>query len=243
MNFFPGKRAVLVLLAVALMAAPAAATTITATVNGQPTSSSATFAFSDGQVVVTLNNLIPDINNVGQAISDFGFVLRNIAATATLTASTGEERNVAKTTGAWTSPGDADTGWSLTSGFNFALLGNQFTSSQGTAGIGYYLNVLGTAIGPKHLIIGPDTAGHPGFYDNAGGSIAGNNAHNPFLFGPVSFNLSIPGVNANTHVDYVLFSYGTTPGGQVPIPPTVLLFGSGLAGVFLLGWRRRRQNG
>jgi len=241
MNFFPGKRAVMVFLAVALMAAPAAATTITATVNGQPTSSSADFVFSTGQVVVTLNNLIPDIANVGQGISDFGFVLSNTTAAATLDSSTGVERNVASNH-SWTSPGSAATGWSLTSGFNLALLGNQFTSSQGTAGIGYYLNVLGTAIGPKHLIIGPDTAGHPGFYDNAGGSIAGNNAHNPFLFGPVSFNLSIPGVNANTHVDYVLFSYGTTPGGQVPIPPSVLLLGSGLLGLVGLGWRRKKTS-
>jgi hypothetical protein len=230
---------ILSIIAISLMAAPAMAnTTITATVNGQPTSSSVDFAFSTDQVVVTLNNLIPNIKNVGQGISDFGFVLHGITANATLGTNTGMERIVANNL-SYQDLGSATTGWSLTSGFNFALLDNKFTSSQGTVGIGYYLNVLGTPIAPAHLIIGDHSADN--LYDNANGSIAGNNPHNPFLFGPVSFTLSIPGVTSGTTVDYVLFSYGTTPSSVVPIPPSVLLLGSGLLGLGLVGWRRREK--
>jgi hypothetical protein len=231
------KILILAILAMALMATPAMAITVNGTANGEAVSSSADFAFSTGQVTITLNNLLPGIQDVGQAISDFGFVLSNTTAAATLGTNTGVERTVNgdKT---FTDGSSVTTGWALTSGVNFATFNTLYSTTSGTAGTGYYLNVLGTAIAPEHLIISPADADND--YDNANGSIAGNDPHNPFLVGPVSFTLSIPGVTSQTTASFVLFSYGTEPAPPgVPIPPSALLLGSGLLG--LLGLRRLRK--
>jgi hypothetical protein len=225
------------ILAMALMAAPALAITVTGTVPGGPVSSSADFDFTTpGAVTVTLHNLtsVANFKNVGQALSDFGFVLTGITAAPTGYSSSGVERTVAADK-SFTDGSAVATGWELTSGFNFSLLQKTFSTERGISGIGYYLNGLGTDTAPSHTII------TDGPYTNVNASIAGNDPHTPFLAGDVSFTLDIPGVNCSTGVQYVLFSYGTTPSGVVPIPPSALLMGSGLLGLGLVGWRRKKD--
>jgi hypothetical protein len=107
---------------------------------------------------------------------------------------------------------------------------------------GLRIHVLGTPIGPAHLLLGPPDGS--GVYSNANASIANNGPHNPFLDGVASFTLNVPGLTADSIVTSATFSFGTTegdyvpgvPGNNVPEPVTLSLWMTGA--LFLL--RRRR---
>jgi len=196
---------------------------------GGPVNASATFTTSANQISVTLTNLQANITDVAQAISDLFFTYNGANLTGqSLTSSSGQEISVASN-GTTTLGGTVATGWALSAPSANTLL----------------LNVLGTPIGPAHLIIGPPGAG--GVYTAANGSIAGNGPHNPFLNQTASFVIALTGINATTTITSATFSFGTTAGLNVPgVPPIPLpgalpLFLTGLGGLSLLGWRRKKK--
>jgi hypothetical protein len=196
-----------------------------ATTSG-PVDASATIGTIANGIIVSLSNLQPNISDVAQALSDLSFTYSgpNLSGTPVI-ASVGQEITVAGN-GSFTTGPIVATGWAVSSPTSNTLL----------------LNVLGTPTGPAHLIIGPPGAGS--VYSNANGSIAGNGPHNPFLDQFVLFVITLTGITFNTTITSATFSFGTTAGvnvpGVVPIPGALPLFATGLAGLGLLGWRRKK---
>ena len=198
---------VFALVAVSLgIATQASATMIFDTPSGSSTSggnvdAQAAFTISGTQLTITLTNLEANPGNVGQNISGLTFSLspNTGESSATLSSSSGTERTV-NSGGTYSNGSSAATGWKLTA-----------------ASSDIFLDGLSGTYTPAHTIIGPPTAG---LYSNANGSIAGNGPHNPFLEGDVQFVVTVPGMAANTTVDDVVFSFGTTAGSTVNGTPT-----------------------
>jgi len=189
-------------------------TPLGATAGGQPVNATANLATINGVVGINITNNQANPTSIIQAVSDLFFDLSNVTG-GTLTASFGGTRNIAAD-GTFTNGNAVTTGWALSN-----------------VGSTFHLNVLGTAIGPAHLIIGgPDNSN---VYSNANGSIAGNTPHNPFLAQSASFFISDPGITFDTQVSNVHFSFGTAPGTNVPNIPdsgaTVALLGLVLLGL------------
>jgi hypothetical protein len=173
-----------------------------ATIGGQPVSASATFMTSANTLTVTLTDLLANPTDVGQLLSDLFFTLSNGSTAGTLTSSSGQELTVAGNGTFTTGVGTVSTGWALS-----------------PSGGSLLLNVLGTAIGPAHTIIGPPGPG--GTYSNANGSIAGNGPHNPFLNQTATFVITDNTITAATTVTAATFSFGTAAGSNVPGVPTI----------------------
>lgn len=197
------------------------------TTGGQPVNGTATFTTGNGTVHIEITNNLVNPTSVVQNISGLSFVLSSGQTVGVLSSSSGLERNVAGNRTYTDGGAPVATGW--------ALLNN-------VSG-GLKLNVLGTAVAPEHTIIGLPSASN--LYTNANGSIAGNNAHNPFLGGTVSFDLAIPGVTVGSTITSATFFFGTTDGAnsvtlrEAPEPVTTSLVGVGL---LALGIARRRGN-
>ena len=217
----------------------AASTTLT---NGRPVNVDAIFSTGQDTIAIKLDNNLWNPIDVTQLLSDLWFTVSNMPNPfGTITSSSGKEVTVtSKAVGGFSaSAATVDAGWGLT-----------------TYAGGLHLNVLGTQIGPSHLIIGPSNNGTydaGGAYTAANGSIKGNHPHNPFLESGVTFNLSVPGVTAASTITNAEFSFGTsqpqvykvrcdTCGGTgagyaTPEPVSLLLIGGGL---ITFGFLRRR---
>jgi PEP-CTERM motif-containing protein len=200
--------------------------------SGLPVSVSATLTTLANEVQLSITNNQANPTSVIQNLSDLVFQLNSGQNSGSILSSSGTERTV-NSNGTFTAGPTVSTGWALS-----------------TNGAGLELNVLGTPIGPAHTLIGAPDASN--VYSNANGSIAGNGPHNPFLIGPITFDLSVPGVTAGSTVSSVVFSFGTTDGNDVsgtpspgpspvPEPATLLLLGSTMAGLGAAA--RRRQPG
>ena len=193
------------------------------TVGGQPVNGMATFAQTGNVLTITIQNLQANPTSVIQAISGLRFSV--VTAGGTLTSSAGDHIAIAGN-GTFASSGVSSTDWLLTS-----TTGN------------YFLNGLGAG-GPDQTIVGAPDAGN--LYSNGNGSIAGNGPHNPFLRESGTFSVTILGLPANAAISSVVFQYGTSddrvPGSStaVPEPASMVLLGTGLAGV-VARLRRRRQ--
>ncbi|MFO0841616.1 MAG: PEP-CTERM sorting domain-containing protein [Gemmataceae bacterium] len=200
--------------------------------NGDAVNATATFTTSKDTVKVELSNLLVNQKSVGQNISDLLFTISTGEKTGSISSSSAIYRSVAGDGSYIDSLPGAVTGWALS-----------------TVGPSLYLDAL-VAAPPDQTILGsPDGSN---VYSNANPSIAGNGPHNPFLFGPVTFTLSVLGVTDASTISAATFSFGTEHGDNVPgvpsdtpgVPePASILMGltavAGLGG--FAGWRRRRQ--
>lgn len=191
---------------------------------GDPVDAKAVFTTSNGSLHVELTNLLVNQKDVGQNISDISWHVARGLSSGTLTSSSGQERKVA-TGGTFTNGSMVSTGWALTPGSTWELTG-----------------LTGAAKTPAHTILGSPSGSK---YSNGNGSIDGNKAHNPFLVGTVSFDISISGLTARDKIDTAMFSFGTTPCDfgpgplhENPEPSALLLFGGMLGGVGAFGYRR-----
>jgi hypothetical protein len=220
------------LMVVALPPAHAVTTTFVtpagATVPDGAVNASATFTTSANTLTVTLTDLLANPTSVGQLVSDLIFRLSSGQTTGTLSSSSGQLVSISST-GAATVGATTTTGWGLNNNVSGGL----------------QLDALGF-VGPAGLIVGPSGPG--GVYTNANGSIAGNGPHNPFINGTATFSLMIAGLLATDSVTSALFSLGTTAGVEItgvpsaiPLPGALPLFATGMVGLGLLGWRKKRK--
>jgi hypothetical protein len=195
--------------------------------SGGPVSAEADITTGAGTVTLILKDLVINPSSVAQNLSAFTMTFSDLVGANSLFSSSGVERTV-NSNGSYSNGGSVATGW-------------HESSTDSTLKV----DVLSGGVGPMHTLIGaPGGSG----YTNAGGSIAGNGPHNPFLAETAMFTFSAAGVTSDTHISGVMFQFGTTDrtntvvGTAVPEPSVVSLtlvtlavFGAGA------GLRRRAR--
>jgi hypothetical protein len=203
-------------------------TSLGTTNGGKPVSATAIFTTGAGTLDITLTDTLSNPSDVSQLISGLGFVLSNGASVGTLASSSGTQLTV-NGDGTFNLGSAGGTGWGMNANF---LMGSQY---------GLQLSALGF-VGPAGLIIGSPGAG--GTYSNANSLVAWNGLRYGLNQSATFHITGLSGVTAATTVTNAMFAFGTTgssdvPGGagSVPEPVSIVLTGSGLAGLYFI--RRR----
>jgi MYXO-CTERM domain-containing protein len=192
------------------------------------------FSYTPGaqSFTITLNNLLPDINNAGQLVTDVQFT--TALAGISLTSSSGTEVTIDGSGNPTVGSSPVETGWAAGSiSTNTWLLCVICTGN------------VHSSVTPSHGIVPIE-----GSYSSGNGSIKNNGPHNPFLESGATFDFSTTSVlPSNPSIDpfsNVSISFGTTFGelpttGSAPEPLTPLLAGAGLIVLGLIERRRRRS--
>jgi hypothetical protein len=199
---------------------------------GNPENAEADITTGNGTITITLKNLQANPTDVAQSLTDLFVTVGNGGSLtgSTLSSSAGQELTV-NSGGTFTLGSTVAAGWVYSTSSSTQLL----------------LNDLGAGgAGPAHSILGGPDGGNG--YSAANGSIAGNNAHNPFLNQSASFTIGAPGVTSTTSITGVIFSFGTVSGDNivgtraaVPEPTSLALMGIGLGSAGLVRVIRRRR--
>jgi len=231
--FWAGALSGLALLAPALASGQVYTTPGGSTTTGGSVNAEADFTISNGQIVLTLKNLLQNPTADSQLLNGLSFNIGGATGSGALTTTNSGEISTISSGGAYTAGvSDALTRWDATETATSVAL---TTLSGGT---------------PNRLIIGPDSKGNldptlGGKYTNANPSITNN--HNPSVLGSATFTIDIPGITQNSKLSNVVFDFGTQAGSNtvtatnVPEPGTLAMFGSlGLTGTILLRRRRAR---
>lgn len=222
-------------LVLAVAASPANASFITlntpagAQAGGQPVDVSVSFTTTTDTLTIVMQNLQADPTSVVQNPSGIFFSIDSGQTAGTLTSGTGTERTV-NGDGTFFDGGTVSAGWILgVSGTTFQI--------DDLSGTGH--------AGPTHTLLGPPNTS-TGIYTSAGGSIAGNSAHNPFLNQTVTFIVNIPGLTDASNITDTVIQFGTAAGTNVPLqtpsvpePTSLAMLSIGLGSLGV--WRLRRR--
>ncbi len=211
-----------VLIGVVLVGAPAFADSILYTTSGysgtNAVAGTATFTYGNGVLTIELQNTTAVVNDISQVLDGFGFTLAggNASSLTNVTAS-GFEDCTDTTCTAVSSFTDYTSGSSVGSPYTWALVGgNQLIAGAADGGTPY----------KPGGIVNSSVAS----YQGKGNGGLGNDQHNDYLMGPVTFELSYTGTI--TGVTAATFYWGTQPVTTVGVPESSSLL---LLAVYALG--------